>query len=70
MGKAQTAAEKPKGNKPVYIARARQGPDSEYMQTVGAAWPFESGDGFVVKLQFVPTNWDGSFLLVQPKDGE
>lgn len=58
------------GRKPQYIARAKQAPDSEFMQTIGAAWPFKEGDGLVVKLQFVPTNWDGSFILVTPREGE
>jgi hypothetical protein len=70
MAKAKETAERPKGSKPVYVARARQGPESEYMQTIGAAWPFNEGDGLVVTLQFIPTNWDGKFILVPPKDGE
>ena len=61
---------KPKGSRPTYIARARQTPDSEYMNTIGAAWPFEQGDGLVVKLQMTPTNWDGSFVLVPPKEDQ
>lgn len=59
-----------KGNKPAYVARAKQSPDSEYMMTLGAAWPFKEGDGFVVKLQRIPTNWNGDILLVPPKDDE
>ncbi len=70
MATAKETSEKPKGSKPTYIARARQGPDSEYMQTIGAAWPFNEGDGLVVNLQFVPTNWDGKLILVPPKDSE
>jgi hypothetical protein len=70
MAKAKETAERPKGNKPVYVARARQGAESEYMQTIGAAWPFNEGDGLVVTLQFIPTNWDGKFILVPPKEGE
>ena len=59
-----------KGNKPVYIARAKQSPDSEFMTTIGAAWPFNEGDGLVVKLHSVPTDWKGDFILVPPKEGE
>lgn len=70
MAKAKETAEKPKGSKPVYVARARQGPESEFMQTIGAAWPFNEGDGLVVTLQFIPTNWDGKFILVPPKADE
>lgn len=56
-----------KGNKPQYIARARQRPDSEFMHTIGAAWPFKEGDGLVIKLHMVPTDWTGEFILVPPK---
>ena len=58
----------PKGSRPVYIARAKQAPDSDVMVTVGAAWRFKDGEGLVVKLQLLPTNWDGSFILVEPKE--
>jgi hypothetical protein len=69
MPKAQ--AEKAKGAKPIYMVRARQGPGSEYMTTIGAAWPFENGDGLVVKLHFIPVNgWDGGIILVPPKADE
>lgn len=59
-----------RGSKPVYIVRAKQGEDSEYMTTIGAAFAFKEGDGLVVKLQFIPTaNKNGmSFILVPPKD--
>lgn len=29
-----------KGEKPVYVVRARQEPDSDYLTTVGSAWKF------------------------------
>ena len=58
----------PKGNKPKYIVRARQGEDSEYMTTIGAAWEFNDGDGLVVTLHFLPL--DGSFILVAPKNDD
>ncbi|MGO8866409.1 MAG: hypothetical protein ACLQME_07915 [Alphaproteobacteria bacterium] len=67
MPKSEKQTEK-KGDKPVFVARARQKPDSEFMVTIGAAWPFKDGEGFVVKLQQTPVQWDGSFLLVPPKD--
>jgi hypothetical protein len=60
--------ERPRGNKPLYIARAKQTPDSEVMVTIGAAWPFNEGDGLVVKLQMVLTQWSGDFILVTPKE--
>lgn len=59
---------KPKGNKPVFIARAKQDPDNEFMVTIGAAWPFENGEGYVVHLQQTPVQWDGSFILIRPKE--
>ena len=58
----------PKGNKPKYIARAKKDEDSDYMQTIGAAWPFKEGEGLVIKLDLVPTNWSGDFILVPPKE--
>ena len=57
-----------KGNKPVMIARAKHEEDSDYMQTIGAAWDFKEGEGLVVKLNFIPTNWNGDFILVKPKE--
>jgi hypothetical protein len=62
------SSNRPRGNKPLYIARARQAPESEVMVTIGAAWPFNEGDGFVVKLQMIPMQWAGDFILVTPKD--
>ena len=55
-----------KGSRPVYIARARQGEDNEYMTTIGAAFAFKEGEGLVVNLHFMPL--DGKFILVKPKD--
>ena len=57
-----------KGARPIYNARARQSPDSDYMTTIGAAWEFKEGEGLVVKLHFLPL--DGSFILVPPKKDE
>lgn len=57
-----------KGSRPVYHARAKQSPDSDYMTTIGAAWAFKEGDGLVVRLHFLPL--DGQFILVPPKERE
>lgn len=57
-----------KGSKPKYIARAKQRDDNDYMQTIGAAWPFKEGEGLVVKLDLTPTNWNGDLVLVPPKE--
>ena len=59
-----------KGEKPVFNARAKKEPESEYMTTIGAAWAFREGEGYVVRLERLPVNWDGSFILVPPKEGE
>jgi hypothetical protein len=68
MARKDAATEKPKGNPPVYVARAKQSPDSDFMQTIGAAWSFNQGDGLVVTLHFIPTQWDGKLILVPPKE--
>lgn len=57
-----------KGKKPAMIARARQDPDNEHMVTIGAVWPFNNSEGYVVKLHTLPVNWDGSFILISPKE--
>ena len=61
------APAKPKGNRPAFNARVKVG-DGDYMQTIGAAWPFNEGEGFVVNLNLIPTNWDGKLILVSPKE--
>ena len=55
-----------KGQKPAYIARAKQSADSEYMLDIGAVWPWKKGNGYVVKLHAVPIGWDGEFILSPP----
>ena len=62
--------QKQKGSKPAFIARAKQAPESEFMVNIGAAWPWKNGDGFVVHLNQVPVQWDGSFILSPPKADE
>lgn len=59
-----------KGSKPVFHVRARQQPDSEYMMTIGAVWPFREGSGYVVKLHALPVNWNGECILVAPREDE
>ena len=59
-----------KGEKPVFRARAKTDPKEGFMVTIGAAWPFKEGGGYVVRLETIPVNWDGSFILVPPKEGE
>lgn len=61
-----------KGSRPVFLAKVKQSPDSDYMHVLGAAFKFREGEGLVVKLNLIPTNWDGTFILVAPtkKDEE
>ena len=56
-----------KGAKPAYLAKCKQSADSEFMHTLGAAWPFKEGEGLVVKLTTIPVGWDGGMILVKPK---
>lgn len=56
-----------KGNKPDFIARAKQNPESEFMLNIGGAWKWKNGDGYVVKLNAIPVVWDGTFILTVPK---
>ncbi len=55
--------------RPDFIARARQSKESEYFSTIGAAWKTEiaGNEGVSVKLNLTPLDWDGSFLLMVPK---
>jgi len=61
-------AERQRGNRPVYNVRAKTDQEADVMTTIGAVWPFKDGDGFVMRLQLVPVNWDGSCILVPPKE--
>ena len=56
-----------KGSKPDFIAKCAQSDNKDYFHTLGAAWKWKNGDGYVVKLHTIPTQWDGSFILATPK---
>ena len=58
-----------RGNRPIFNVRARQEPEREHMTTVGSAWKFKSGEGYVLRIHSMPINWDGSFILV-PTENE
>jgi hypothetical protein len=62
--------EQDRGKKPAYVARARASPDGDFYIQLGAAWEIDikGQTALSVKLQSIPTNWDGSFLLLVPKD--
>lgn len=56
-----------KGEKPNFNVRAKIG---EHWQTIGAAWNVKDG-GVSVRLNTIPVgNWDGSLLLLPPKEEE
>lgn len=63
-------------SKPAFYARATVatrrvdgGEDDErVVRTIGAAFSFDKGNGYVVNLNSIPTNWDGSFILVPPRE--
>ena len=61
-----------KGNRPVYNVRAKTGQKDgegrDVFTTVGAAWPFNQGDGLNVRINLLPINFDGQLMLVPPKD--
>jgi hypothetical protein len=59
-----------KGDKPACNVCARQEPKSDYLTTVGSAWKFKEGDGYVVRIHSLPVDWDGSFILVKPLEQE
>ena len=56
----------------MYNVRAKTGRKdeggSDIFVTVGAAWPFNSGDGFNVKINTLPIGFDGTLMLVLPKE--
>jgi hypothetical protein len=63
-----------KGSKPAFVVRAKtgrqDGQDRDIFVTVGAAWSWENGRGYNVKIDTLPVNFDGYLLLAEPKDDE
>lgn len=59
-----------KGKKPDWVVRSRQSPGSDFFITLGAGWNVQvSGkDAVSLKLNCLPVGWDGSALLMTPKD--
>lgn len=68
--KAAPKKEEENKRKPDLIARCKQSPDSDFWITVGAAWSADINgkEGYSVKLHSAPIDWDGSFLLMPPKE--
>ena len=64
---------------PDFVCRARKmdqfGRPTRFYQHIGVAWAIqiedkktgEIGDGFAVKLEAMPTQFDGSFVMLKPK---
>ena len=61
-----------KANRPAYTVRAKtgrkDGEGNEIFATIGGAWPFNNGEGFNVRINVLPVNFDGTLMLVPPKD--
>lgn len=61
-----------KSTRPSYTVRAKtgrkDGDGKDIFTTVGAAWPFGSGEGFNVRINMLPVNFDGTLMLIPPKD--
>jgi hypothetical protein len=54
-----------KDQKPHYVALAKQSVDSELMVTVGVGWKVTDGESIVLRLDLLPTKWDGIVLLTR-----
>lgn len=70
MKKAASKKEEEEKRQPDLIARCKQSPDSDYWLTCGAAWiaDINGKKGYSVRLHTLPVNFDGSFLLMPPKE--
>lgn len=62
------------GQRPDFIVRAKlsrkDAGGNDIFYTCGAAWKFRSGTGFNVRLNLLPIAFDGTLVLVEPKDEE
>jgi hypothetical protein len=59
-----------RGKKPDWTVRARTSPESDFFINCGAAWNIEVNgkEAISLKLQSIPVQTDGSFLLLRPKE--
>lgn len=61
-----------KGSKPSFNIRAKtgrkDGEGNDIFMTVGAAWPFQNGTGFNIKVNSLPVPFDGTLMMVEPRD--
>jgi hypothetical protein len=53
---------------PVFVVRAKCGPNSNAWATLGYAWARENGEGFSIKLNALPigNEWNGVLKLLPP----
>jgi hypothetical protein len=62
------------GQRPAYIVRAKtgrqDGDGKDIFVSVGAAWHWQNGSGFNVKIDTLPVAFDGYLLLAEPKDDD
>jgi hypothetical protein len=54
-----------KAQKPHYIALAKQSVDSDFMVTVGVGWKVMDSESIILRLDLLPTKWDGIVLLTR-----
>jgi hypothetical protein len=61
-----------KGQKPSFIVKAKTGrkddQDRDIFVTCGAAWPFNNGNGYSVKINSLPVPFDGFLILTEPQE--
>ena len=64
--KVATRRQAKEKRQPVFVARARQA-DGKAWLTIGVAWERRDGEpGYSVKLNALPFNFDGTFVLLPP----
>lgn len=54
--------------KPAYVIRQKS--ESGVWTSIGAVWNLKDKEGFSVRLNMVPTNWDGSAIMIPPREDE
>jgi hypothetical protein len=54
-----------KDQRPHYAALAKQSVDSDLMVTVGVAWKVTDSESIVLRIDLLPTKWDGIVLLTR-----
>ncbi len=57
----------PKGRKPTMNARVKVG---DIWTTIGVGWKLEGRDGYSLKLNLIPVNFDGAIVLLPMKSDD